>query len=108
MNYFNIEIYCNFFFLLQECIATILITAVQIICNVSAKINYTNISKLHIILKSCPQIPTASLLRGKSRPNEYYPRYDTKPSDGEASNIELWGMWSTHHSHYYQVHSDPE
>ena len=40
-------------------------------------------------------IPTASLQRGKTPPNEC-PGYDTKQSDGEVpSMLELWGMQST-------------
>ena len=38
---------------------------------------------------------TASLHRGKTPPNKECPGYETKPSDGEASALELWGMWST-------------
>ena len=43
-------------------------------------------------------MPTASLQRGLKKkellPPEF-PGYDTKPSDGETSVLELWEMWST-------------
>ena len=29
------------------------------------------------------------------RPLNECPGYDTKPSDGEAPGLELWGMWTT-------------
>ena len=32
--------------------------------------------------------------RVRNPPNEY-PRYDTKPSDGEVSVQKLWGIWSS-------------
>ena len=40
-------------------------------------------------------MPTAFLQRGKTPLLNKCPRYDTKQSDGEASILELWGMWST-------------
>ena len=41
------------------------------------------------------ETPTASLLSGKTTPNEY-PGYDSKQSDGEVPVIgEIWGMLST-------------
>ena len=39
-------------------------------------------------------ILTASLQRGTPPPNEC-PRYDIKPSDGKAPDLEIWEIWST-------------
>ena len=39
-------------------------------------------------------MPTASLLRDKTPPNEC-PSYDSKPSDDEAPVLELQKMWGT-------------
>ena len=35
------------------------------------------------------------MIRVKSIKTEAFLRHDTKPSDDEASVLELWGMWST-------------
>ena len=51
-------------------------------------------------------IPTVSLQRGKTSPNEC-PGYDTKPFDGAAPVLELGEMWCTLHCHYSLVYSDP-
>ena len=32
---------------------------------------------------------------GEDPTSNEYPGYGTKPSDGEDSVLELWGMWST-------------
>ena len=40
-------------------------------------------------------------------PNECF-EYNTKPSDGEAPVLRLWGMWNTLHCRNFQVHSDLE
>ena len=32
---------------------------------------------------------------GKTPSPYEYPGYDIKPSDGEASALEIWGMWIT-------------
>ena len=31
-----------------------------------------------------------------------------KSNDGETPDLELWGMWSTLHCHYSQIHSGSE
>ena len=39
--------------------------------------------------------PTASLQRGRTPPLTKCTGYDIKLSDGKASALEIWGMWST-------------
>ena len=40
-------------------------------------------------------MPTASLQRGKTSSLSKCPEYDSKPSDGGASVLELWGIQNT-------------
>ena len=51
---------------------------------------------IYIIPVSCScRIYQLHLCRGVKLPNNKYPRYDIKQSDGEAPvMLELWEMWS--------------